>query len=170
MVQVEALDNPGKQKTGPLPPFSVALIRSDNVLCIPMTAKEWVIEKLTESPRTFRSLVDDPSREHKKHSLVAAAKAIGCGLIRTAYGEHKRVYWTINNLGQRRWICCEFTPIRAVHCDWTEQILAKLGYEPSKGTKEIPEPKTWFVCEGRYYWTEEGPCPRGWREDSRSHE
>jgi len=130
-----------------------------------MNANQWVKSKLQKSPRTFKSLIDDPTRVHRKSEIAASGKAIGCGIIRTSYGEKKVVYWTINHLGQRRWICCEFTPIEDIQGVWAEEILDYMGYEQAEDNEEVPEPKTWYVREGRYYWTEEGPCPKGWRNE-----
>lgn len=105
-------------------------------------------------------------------NVHAVARSHGCSLIRISFGEKKSIYWTMSKSPKRRWICCEFSPLDPIHIIWIEEVLEKLGYkEISSKEKEIPDIHEWFIRKGRYYWVEEGPCPRGWRtEDTREDE
>lgn len=129
--------------------------------------REWLVSLLNK--KTIKAIVIRALAKERGYgwmSIHTVARSLGINVIRTSFGERKYIYWTLTQAPKRRWICCQFTPIDAIHFDWAEEILDKLGYqEISCRSKEIPDIGEWFIREGKYYWTEEGPCPRGWRTE-----
>lgn len=133
------------------------------------TAEKWLARHLKRGPRRATELLLLARKEHRGWGNIRAAiRSLGAVIIRTSFGRKKRIYWALHPGYDKRWVCCEFTPIDPIHVEWIEEILDRFGYQETEASKEIPDIGEWFIRDGRYYWAEIGPCPKNWRTEDPS--
>lgn len=122
-----------------------------------MNVNNWLKEYLKDRTVSTKILFKDAKTEgFSRSTVIKALDELDCSIVRNN-SSGKDFFWCLNH-GVKRWVVVDCMPIigsEDFHME-AEQALEERGYRevvPDNGT---PLPRTWFMDNAVWYWTEEG--------------